>query len=305
MFWKRAITSFSILTFLLFTGCSLPGGLVLSTIPPSNQPESNTSMQTQIALSVAQTIVAQTVAAMNGADTSQEQGQPVNTPEFTFTPSFTPTITLTDTPNSLTVSVSVETNCRTGPGIPYDVLAVLAVGQTAEVIGKYTPGNYWIIHPPSNPVITCWLWGEYATISGVTSGLTSYTPPPTPTPKYTATPEASFQISFSEVLHCVTVMYGINIKITNNGSITWESNRIRVTDLVTSETQNTTRDSFPRYDPCSETSYGTNLEPGEVGYTYYGLLGNPSGHNVQADVRVCSQDGLTGICLDKTITFTP
>ncbi len=302
---KKIFCLFSVCLIMLVSGCSLPGGTVQGNPTASDQTGSGGDVQTQVALAVAQTMVAQTVAAVNAPGSTQEQQQPANTPEFTFTPSFTPTATFTNTPGTAIVTVSVETNCRAGPGTPYDALAVLPVGPSAEVIGKYTPSNYWIIHPPSNPSITCWLWGEYATVTGDTSGLQSYTPPPTPTPKYTATPEASFQVVYSSVSYCSAPYYAVNFKITNNGSVTWESNYVKITDQVTSEWQANNWDNFPKNITCTETSYGTNLEPGEVGYTYYELLGNPSGHSIKATIRVCSQDGLTGTCLEKTITFTP
>ena len=62
--------------------------------------------------------------------------------------------------------------------------------QAAEVVGKNTITNYWIIKIPGSNS-TCWLWGKYATVSGNTAALTEYatfTPePPTATKKPTAT----------------------------------------------------------------------------------------------------------------------
>jgi len=84
-------------------------------------------------------------------------------------------------------TVSVNTNCRTGPGVVYDLIGALLVGEQAVVVGKYTAGNYWIINNPDSSG-TCWLWGQYATVTGNTAGLPEYTPPPTPTPTSTPTP---------------------------------------------------------------------------------------------------------------------
>jgi len=85
------------------------------------------------------------------------------------------------------VTVSVDTNCRTGPGVVYDRVGGLLVGEQAVVVGKYSAGNYWIINNPDSSG-TCWLWGQYATVTGNTAGLPEYTPPPTPTPTITPTP---------------------------------------------------------------------------------------------------------------------
>ena len=96
--------------------------------------------------------------------------------------------TLTATLSAPMVTVSQATNCRTGPGTQYDQVGSLGAGQSAQPVGKYTPGNYWIIDTPGGSG-TCWLWGQYATTSGDTSGLPEMTPPATPTPQVTNTPK--------------------------------------------------------------------------------------------------------------------
>jgi hypothetical protein len=110
-----------------------------------------------------------------------------NAPVDTPLPTDTPTITPTFTPSVPMVTVSVNTNCRTGPGVVYDLIGALLVGEQAVVVGKYSAGNYWIINNPDASG-TCWLWGQYATVSGNTAGLPEYAAPPTPTPTNTPTP---------------------------------------------------------------------------------------------------------------------
>jgi hypothetical protein len=132
-----------------------------------------------------------------GGPTSSEpttgisQASETPTPSFTSTiePSstLTPTITNTSTSEVPMVSVSVDTNCRTGPGQQFDYVGALFAGETAEVVGKEEFGNYWIIKNPDRPG-ECWLWSQYATVNGNTSGLPVMTPPPTPTPTFTPTP---------------------------------------------------------------------------------------------------------------------
>lgn len=78
----------------------------------------------------------------------------------------------------VTVTVSQNTNCREGPGQAFNDVGALGPGQTAEVVGKDTHDNYWIIKLPSNPAITCWLWGQYASVNGDTSQIADV---PTPT----------------------------------------------------------------------------------------------------------------------------
>ena len=77
------------------------------------------------------------------------------------------------------VTVSSDTNCRTGPTTDFDVVLTMHPGTTATVIGKYTPGNYWIISNAAGG--SCWLWGQYAQVTGETSSLPDYPAPPPPT----------------------------------------------------------------------------------------------------------------------------
>jgi len=111
----------------------------------------------------------------------------------------TPAPQATSPSSTVTVTVSTMTNCRTGPGTNYDLVLTFQPGATAEVVGKYSPANYWIIKTPTGG--TCWLWGAYATVQGDTSSLAEIAPPssgsnevaqnPTNTPKATKTPNAA------------------------------------------------------------------------------------------------------------------
>jgi uncharacterized protein YgiM (DUF1202 family) len=105
-------------------------------------------------------------------------------------------------PSGVSVSVWVDTNCRSGPGIPYSYLGVLLVGESAEVLGRNADWTYWIIRNPDQPGGTCWLWGRYATLSGNTGGLPVYSTPtlltatPTSTSSGGVTPTGAIRISF-------------------------------------------------------------------------------------------------------------
>ena len=120
------------------------------------------------------TIIAQTQTAEAAAFTATPlPPTSTSTPESTATPAIT------------TVSVSVATNCRTGPDVVYPLVLVFQPGATAEVVGKYQEPNYWIIKTPTDD--TCWLWGEYATVQGDTSTLAEMVPPPAPVVEVTPT----------------------------------------------------------------------------------------------------------------------
>ncbi len=126
------------------------------------------------------------------------------TTAFTETPSLTPTITLTPTPSVPEVRVSAATNCRSGPGTVYDLLYTLQPGQVAQVIGKSTPMNYWIINFPGGT--SCWLWGQYATVSGNIAALAEYPIPATPTPSMPANP-SGFKVHFTCTRTGLPVIY--------------------------------------------------------------------------------------------------
>lgn len=274
---------------LVLPACNLP--VATGEVSEPGQ-EPTIPVETQAAVLVS-TLYAQTALANTQAAVITD------TPEFTFTPSQSPTATFTLTPSKPMVSVSVATNCRSGPTTAYELLGVLQVGETAEVIGRSVLTDTMIIRLPSNPAITCWLWAKNASVAGDTSGL-----PIIPIPA-TATPVASFEVVYSSTQYCLG-LYRHKFQITNNGSITWESDRITVTDQNISITTTATWDEFPYYSAGCAKSADLNLEGGEVGFTTSdGFAINPSGHDIVASILVCSQNGLAGTCLEKTITFTP
>ncbi|NIS79556.1 MAG: hypothetical protein GTO14_04965 [Anaerolineales bacterium] len=102
----------------------------------------------------------------------------------------TPTSTPTHTPatSALWVSVSVDTNCRAGPGEAYEYLGALLIGEKAEVIARNSGGTYFYIYNPDFPPEFCWLWGQFADVEGEVSILPVFTPPPPPAPTPTPTP---------------------------------------------------------------------------------------------------------------------
>ena len=153
--------------------------------------------------------------AVDLAATITAQAQTLQAPTATAgPPTATPTITPTGTPTVPQVSVSSATNCRTGPSTAYDLLYTMQPGQTAEVVGKHTPSGYWIIKYPNG---TCWLWGQYASVSGDVSTLTEYQQPFTPTPSELAAP-SNFHASSSCSPSGVLLTNNIHV------SLTWTDN---------------------------------------------------------------------------------
>ena len=161
---------------LLFTTACI----LTAPVQPTEVPNVNSSIATSVALTLA-------------ASGQAPPGATIPTPLPTMTQSIpptvtlTPTIALTATPSVPMASVSVNTNCRTGPGKVYDYIGALTIGEKAEVVGKHTSSNYWVIKNP-NANGNCWLWGYYATVAGNTANLQEYIVPPTPTPSIPIAP---------------------------------------------------------------------------------------------------------------------
>ena len=150
------------------------------------------------------------------------------------------------------VSVSLDTNCRTGPSTAYDSVGALLVGQSAEVVGKYSSANWWIIQNPSEPG-TCWIWGQYASVTGDTSSLPEMTPPPPPTAtrEPTVGPQANLIVSnvqTSPSHPTCSQTFTVGIDVTNIGSApTTSTGTVVLVDmrLANNSTQATTIGGFP------------------------------------------------------------
>jgi hypothetical protein len=322
MLFKKIVVIFIIFLVVSLSACSLPGSVVIGG-PTQDPAVATAAMQTAIAEIVVSTQAGQTQVAENAASTEAAQTElanavagtltaiATNTSEFTLTSSLTPTLTHkpTRTPTltltqSLTtnlphLTVSVETNCRSGPGKAYDILGVLHVGETAEIVGQDFGKGNWIIRLPSKPTIICWVWRNYATTTGDTGPVPVFTPQSTPTPMI------GFVLTYDSFTSCSGSFF-VKFKIVNNGSMTWESNQVNATDRTTTVTTTINRDHFSNYTGCVLSVNDSNLEPGEVGITTSaGFAANPTGHDFKATVQVCSLDGQGGPCVNKTITFTP
>ncbi len=229
------------------------------------------------------------------------------TPTATLTPSSTPTTmpSYTPTPVIPSIRVSVPTNCRSGPGIPYDIEGALLVGQMAQVLAVDPTRMFWYIPNPDSPGDYCWVWGQYATISGGTYLLPVYTPPPSPTATVTETPAPGFDLSFEGLVSCASSWW-LQFTIKNTGLISFHSIGMILKDTDTDTTTSVISDSFFDQPDCSSSASRAQLLPGkkvtvspvELGY-------DPGGHKIKATITLCSQDDQNGMCATETITFKP
>lgn len=225
---KRSLL-LSIVLIISLTACNLP------TVQSTDVPELTSTVQTSTPESptpeLALTITAQarlletltpdfpltiTAQALTlEASSSTPEVQELAT-EFTLTPSTT------------TVTVSRNTNCRKGPGSQFDINGALLIGQVAEVIAKNTPTNYWIIKTPGSSSGTCWLWGQYATVSGDTSAVAEATLPPTPIVPPSAVAKTTLPpadpSNLSEVHTCTVVSTSPSKIYQHDVTISWQDN---------------------------------------------------------------------------------
>jgi uncharacterized protein YgiM (DUF1202 family) len=170
--WRRGEESMkSKSTLIAF--CALLAAALACNLPGSQATPTPTATAEE---DLAATITALAVALEGATSTS------------TAEPSETPTVAVTGTPSTVQVSVSVATNCRAGATTDFEILWALLPGDKAEVVGKYTPLNYWLIKMPDGG--QCWLWGQYATVEGNVASVPEVQPPATPVPP-TATETAT------------------------------------------------------------------------------------------------------------------
>jgi hypothetical protein len=103
------------------------------------------------------------------------------TPNITATPNGSLSATITPTYSVPMLIVQEPTNCRTGPGEEYKVVFTYLAGKELEIVGRYEPGNFWLVKSSESSEGTCWLWGQYVEVTGSYWVVPSVTPPPTAT----------------------------------------------------------------------------------------------------------------------------
>ena len=255
--------------------------------------ERATLEEAAVRTAVFQTQFAEETAARLTADAALPSRTPTLAP-----PTATPTQTLSPTPGKVTVTVSKDTNCRAGPGTQFDLIGVLKVGETAEAVGRNADGTFWVVILPSVPSTNCWLLSQWAAVDGDGQALPILDSPPTPT----FHPQPGLSLTYLGVSTCLP-QYALRVRIQNTGNIALESFRMIVEDITKGTTLTHTADLFRWYDGCSVGGDVDPLEPGDTvvvsnrnpgQFTY-----SPSGHYVHVAVRVCTEDGLAGICRES------
>lgn len=226
---------------------------------------------------------------------------PSETPTRSTTSSSTAsaTETPTETPPPPIVSVSLATNCRSGPGASFSFLGVLKTGETTEVLARSTLPDYWYVVNPDQPDEYCWLWAGNATVEGEVESLPELTPAPSPRPAL------GFQLYLYGFGRCSDQTYVVLI-VQNTGQKRLMSSNLHVYN--SDADKNLHGPAFERH-PFAETTtvcppgHGNILDPGGGAYIIIPLKSSPSGDLAYAVVKLCTEDFLGGDCQTNTIYF--
>jgi len=281
-----ALVSFVVLV-IASLACVMPGAPTPAPLDPNT-----------VNTSIAQTISArQTEAVLINPATVTFTSTP-ETPTLTAEPTSSPAPDFTATPTTPTISVSVDTNCRVGPGAIFERVGILLVGETAEIVGREPKGEYWYIRNPDEGADFCWVWGEYATVSGNLLPLLFLSPPPPPS--------AAVGVAFEKLETCNN--YWVGFKLENKSGVLFKSMSITVTDTDTTPSTVVTQtvNGFTNSDACNAPVTTTTLiSGGIVTVSSPQFAYNPAGHNMVAKITVCTEINQAGTCITNEIKFKP
>jgi predicted small secreted protein len=268
-----------------------------------NTPGSTSSdLQVTQTMQAVATEVRQTLIAAGSVNSAQSTTTPMSaetpTPEQTATPTLT-LVPITPTASAPSAHVNTNTNCRSGPSTAFDQLYVALAGEDLKVVSRTTISDYVLVDNPKKPGHTCWLWTQYADVSGDLSGLPVATPPPTPTPVI------DFKLGFSESNAC-SINAAFVLEMENTGEVAFKSAFMVVQDEDTNQAVKTTTNSFNLSNSCARTLPVSELTPGKTAYVYASAgSSDPTGHHMAAKVTLCTEPNVMGTCVTKEIKFTP
>lgn len=241
--------------------------------------------------------VTDTVVILEPTATQSTPTEVVPTDTSTVTPTETaiPEPSITATPEPPMAEVVRESNCRIGPGALYKLVAKYPVGQKLEVAAKDLGGGYWFVQNPEKPEEQCYLLAQNIKISGETTALPKFTPPPSPT----AAPY--FEVTFKKFDACDGTSFATFI-VENVGSVPFRSAYIKVTNQRLGKSVEQGVSAFDLRVGCVLAKNIAPLEPGGTGY-----LSSPpfkwSGHGekLKAVIMACTEKNLKGTCVTQTL----
>jgi hypothetical protein len=221
---------------------------------------------------------------------------PTRTQTITPTSTQVPSSTPTQPPH---VSVSENTNCRTGPGADYLFQGVLEVGDVADVVGRSPEPGYWYVTGADLPKEGCWLLGEYAQVDGEVEALPAYTAAPSPTP------QVGFDVTLRGFESCGSTVYVVFAVKNVGGQRIW-SGYVDVQNYATGDTLYSGRRRHPFADtvlPVCPPGHGNELWPGETRYIHAPISSVDSGSTAIGTITLCTADHQGGTCKSEYSYF--
>jgi hypothetical protein len=165
----RPVTGMILL--LAMFACNMP-----EQVPPPDEVQTAAALTLQAILTPSITTTVSTPAI-----TSTASPRVTVTSSTSTAGASTTTVSQTPTFSVPMLTVKESTNCRTGPGEEYEVIFTYLTGKELEIVGRYDPGNFWLVKSNESPTGTCWLWGEFVEVTGSYWAVSSVTPPATAT----------------------------------------------------------------------------------------------------------------------------
>jgi hypothetical protein len=183
---------------------------------------------------------------------------------------------------------------------------LLSAGQIVEVIAHNPSNDSFYVVDPKHLDSNCWLWGQYATLTGEQTALPVYTSQPSPTATNTPRPQPNFTVAYVGMDSC-SGNYYLRFTVKNTGPIPFYAYEIDLTDNTTKVSTTHFSTSFMDYTACaaggsqSDLTYGESsgiaaYNPGQFAY-------DPTGHNITAVISLCQN--VSGGCNPQILTLTP
>lgn len=218
----------------------------------------------------------------------------------------TPTELTPVTGENVSITLTRNTVCRTGPATNYPSVVNIPAGQLLNAIGKLeNDTDYTYIENPSVPGSYCWVFSEGAAVQGSRANLKVFNPLPTPAPES----EMDFSVIYSGIQECPGDDYSFNLVVTNTNKKVWQSIKIYIIDANTKKTASYSSDHFEGWTKCHVDWYQHDLTKGEHAFISPYNPGHfdysPYGGTFFIRVKLCSEEGLGGTCMDKEIKVQP
>jgi hypothetical protein len=173
----------------ILTAAALMAACNLNAKPPVSQGDQN-AIQTMVEQTLQAVGVTPFISPVGPAAGTPASQTPGGTPSVAKTGS--PTVTTTPSGDKPKLSITANSNCRTGPGASFKNVTGFTPGTELEIVGKNTENNYWQVKMPGSND-TCWVWGQYATTKGDIGSIPETTPVvPTAIAKAPSQPGALF-----------------------------------------------------------------------------------------------------------------